>query len=86
MAILENRQDKISPWMSGLITGLYEDWVRLNERIETIAGEIETIETMASLYYSAWRPDADRRAKLLIYQTMEGQSWTLIYTLDSRAA
>lgn len=43
MAILENRQDKISPRMSGLITGLYEDWVRLNERIETIAGEIETI-------------------------------------------
>ena len=29
---------------------------------------------------SAWGPDADRRAKLLIYQAMVGQSWTLIYT------
>jgi len=43
MAILENRQDEISPQMRGLITGLYEDWAGLDERIETIAGEIETI-------------------------------------------
>ena len=43
MAILENRQDDISPRMRGLIAGLYEDWLRLDERIETIAGEIETI-------------------------------------------
>jgi transposase len=42
-AILENRQDEISPRMRGLIAGLYEDWVSLDERIETIAGEIETI-------------------------------------------
>jgi transposase len=43
LAILENRQDEISPRMRGLIAGLYEDWLRLDERIETIAGEIETI-------------------------------------------
>src|SRR5690242_6192642 len=43
MAILENRQDDISPRMRGLIAGLYEDWLGLDERIETIAGEIETI-------------------------------------------
>src|ERR1043165_7525744 len=43
MAILENPQDDISPRMRGLIAGLYEDWLRLDERIETIAGEIETI-------------------------------------------
>jgi transposase len=29
--------------MRGLIADLYEDWVGLDERIETIAGEIETI-------------------------------------------
>jgi transposase len=40
LAILENRQDEISPRMSGLIAGLYEDWIYLDERIETIAGEI----------------------------------------------
>jgi hypothetical protein len=29
---------------------------------------------------SAWGPDADRRAKLLIFKAMDGgQSWTLIY-------
>ena len=27
MAILENRQDEISPRMRGLIAGLYEDWL-----------------------------------------------------------
>jgi transposase len=43
MAILENRQDEISPRMRGLIAGLYEDWIRLYERTETIAGEIEKI-------------------------------------------
>jgi transposase len=40
LAIWENRQDEISPRMSGLIAGLYEDWICLDERIETIAGEI----------------------------------------------
>jgi transposase len=40
---LENRQDEMSSRMRGLIAGLYEDWICLDERIETIAGEIETI-------------------------------------------
>ena len=43
MAILKNRQDEISPRMSGLIVGLYEDWISLDERIDTITSEIETI-------------------------------------------
>src|SRR6516162_2788000 len=43
MAILENRREEISPRMRDLIAGLYEDWLRLDERIETIAAEIETI-------------------------------------------
>ena len=43
LAILENRQDEISPRMRGLIAGLYEDWICLDDRIETIAAEIETI-------------------------------------------
>jgi transposase len=48
-AILKNRQDEISPRMRGLIAGLYEDWIYLDERIETIAGEIEKIgETEAN--------------------------------------
>jgi transposase len=41
MAILEKRRDEISPRMRGLITGLYEDWISLDERIESLAGEIE---------------------------------------------
>ena len=43
MAILETRQDEISPRMRGLIAGLHEDWLCLDERIKTIADEIETI-------------------------------------------
>ena len=42
-AILENRADEISPRMSDLIIGLYEDWLWLDERIESITGEIEMI-------------------------------------------
>jgi transposase len=42
-AILENRKDEISPRMSDLIVGLYEDWLRLDERIGAITGEIEMI-------------------------------------------
>lgn len=41
--ILDNRADEISPRMSQLIIGLYEDWLWLDERIETISGEIEEI-------------------------------------------
>ncbi|MGH9444831.1 MAG: IS110 family transposase [Terriglobia bacterium] len=48
-AILKNRRDEISPRMRGLIAGLYEDWIYLDERIEAIAGEIEKIgETEAN--------------------------------------
>src|SRR3954452_20959017 len=43
MAILENRQDEISSRMRGLIVGLYEDWICLDKRIKTIAGEIDQI-------------------------------------------
>lgn len=43
MAILQNRQDEISPRMSDLIIGLYEDWIALDERIDAIASEIEKI-------------------------------------------
>jgi len=42
-AILKNREDEISSRMSDLIVGLYEDWLWLDERIETITGEIEVI-------------------------------------------
>lgn len=42
-AILKNRAEEISPRMSDLIVGLYEDWLWLDERIETITGEIEAI-------------------------------------------
>jgi len=42
-AILENRKDEISPRMASLIVGLYEDWCRLDERIETITSEIEEL-------------------------------------------
>jgi transposase len=41
--ILKNRENEISPRMNGLIVGLYEDWLRLDERIETITREIEEI-------------------------------------------
>ena len=43
LTILENRSDEISPRMSDLIVGLYEDWLWLDERIETVTGEIEEI-------------------------------------------
>lgn len=41
--ILKNRADEISPRMSDLIVGHYEDWLWLDERIETITNEIEKI-------------------------------------------
>ena len=48
-AILKNRKDEISPRMRGLIVDLYDDWIYLDERIETIASEIEKIgETEAN--------------------------------------
>jgi transposase len=39
-AILENCKDEISPRTASLIQGLYEDWCCLDERIETVTGEI----------------------------------------------
>jgi transposase len=42
-AILENRKDEISRRMASLILGLYEDWCQLDERIETVTGEIEKL-------------------------------------------
>lgn len=41
--ILKNWEDEISPRMSELIVGLYEDWLWLDERIETITKQIEEI-------------------------------------------
>jgi transposase len=41
--ILKNRADEISTRMTDLIVGLYEDWLWLDERIETITSEIEKI-------------------------------------------
>jgi transposase len=41
--ILKNREDEISPRMSDLIMGLYEDGLWLDERIETVSREIEKI-------------------------------------------
>jgi transposase len=41
--ILKNRKDEISPRMAGLIVGLHEDWLQLNDRIETITKEIEQL-------------------------------------------
>ena len=41
--ILQNREDEISPRMSDIIVGLYEDWLWLDERIESTTSEIERI-------------------------------------------
>src|SRR3954454_16629194 len=43
LAILENRQDEISPRMRDLIVGLYEDWIHLDERIDAVTEEIESL-------------------------------------------
>ena len=43
LPILEARADEISPRMHDLIIGLYEDWLWLDERIETLTAEIESI-------------------------------------------
>jgi len=42
-AILQNREDEISPRMSDIIVGLHEDWLWLDERIESTTNEIELI-------------------------------------------
>jgi len=42
-AILQNREDEISPRMRDIIIGLYEDWIWLDGRIDTTTAEIERI-------------------------------------------
>lgn len=42
-AILKNRAGEISPRMDDIIVGLYEDWLWLDERIESTTNEIELI-------------------------------------------
>ena len=42
-AILDNRKEEISPRTAKLIRGLYDDWCCLDERIETVTGEIEIL-------------------------------------------
>ena len=42
-AILQNREDEISPRMSDIIVGLYEDWLWLDERIDSTTRDIEVI-------------------------------------------
>ncbi len=41
--ILKNRKEEISPRMADLILGLYEDWLWLDERIQTVTREIEEL-------------------------------------------
>jgi len=41
--ILKHREGEISPRMAELVTGLYEDWLWLDERIATLTTEIEKI-------------------------------------------
>jgi len=43
LTILQNREEEISPRMDRIIVGLYEDWLWLDERIESTTGEIELI-------------------------------------------
>ena len=42
-AILEQRQDEISPRMRDILLGLRSDWAWLDERIEAVSTEIESI-------------------------------------------
>lgn len=42
-AILEQRHDEISPRMRDILLGLRSDWAWLDERIETVSAEIESI-------------------------------------------
>ncbi|MFA9474395.1 MAG: IS110 family transposase [Filomicrobium sp.] len=46
--ILKNRKDEISLRMTDIIVGLYEDWLWLDERIESITSEIEKVSLTES--------------------------------------
>ena len=65
-AILENRKDEISPRTAKLILGLYEDWCHLDERIESVTEEIESLgkaEAKCQRLISVpggWTADLDR--------------------------
>ena len=48
LAILQNRKGEISPRMTDIIVGLYEDWLWLDERIAGITGEIEKMSLTES--------------------------------------
>lgn len=39
--ILEDRREEISPRLTSIIIGLYEDWLWLDERIESVSAEIK---------------------------------------------
>jgi transposase len=47
-AILKARKDEISPRMSDILVGLYEDWLWLDERIASITREIEKVSLTES--------------------------------------
>ena len=47
-AILKERKDEISPRMSDILVGLYEDWLGLDERIASITREIEKVSLSES--------------------------------------
>ncbi|MEL6961417.1 MAG: IS110 family transposase [Pseudomonadota bacterium] len=41
--ILDQRRDEISDRMHDIIIGLYEDWLWLDERVESVSGEIDVL-------------------------------------------
>lgn len=45
-AALEERKDKISPRMHSILIGLCGDWMRMDDRIDTVSTEIEQIRQM----------------------------------------
>lgn len=45
LTILDTREEEISPRMRTILVGLYEDWLWLDERIETVSAEIAEIST-----------------------------------------
>ena len=61
---MKNRKDEMSPRMVDLIVGLYEDWLWLDERIETITGEIEKTQPQRGQLPAADERTRDRAADL----------------------
>jgi transposase len=54
-AILEHRKDEISPRMARLILDLYKDWCHLDERIDTVTGEIEELSRVEAFERARFR-------------------------------